>query len=63
MSDKTPRPLHELFTTVTNDMARECDGPDGTKVCFVCGEPAYRLGAPGWGGVWLCRECDKEATA
>lgn len=51
------RGLRTLMADVPR-MAAECQVPDGSKVCYVCGAPAAALVMPGWGGVWLCRPCD-----
>lgn len=53
------RGLHTLMKD-TPRMAAECQGPDGSKVCYLCRAAAAVLVVPGWGGVWLCRPCDAE---
>lgn len=58
--DAIARGLQTLMTDGPR-MAAECQGPDGSKVCYVCGGPASVLVMPGWGGVWTCRPCDADA--
>lgn len=56
-TDAVKRKIEDWLVT-SPAMAKECQGENGAKLCFVCNAPATKLIAPGWGGVWSCSRCE-----
>jgi hypothetical protein len=47
----------DLFAAVKKMALSAPRAADGSPRCYACEGVAWRLVAPGWGGVWACREC------
>ena len=60
MRDWRP-PTAECFA-LTKELAPACRTAEGRACCLLCGRTdALILVAPGWGSVWVCRDCDAKA--